>query len=209
MNIWWYILTIVHSLSFGSVTLTDRTTPREGIGGEREEIKYYCFRAFYLLPYYGILAQNKGKKGGAGFISAKTKSTFYASVTCCYTWFSRVCYPGHKSNNQWLRTELCPMWIQRKLRDSVGWVKQAPVIIAVGFFLAKLAGILDQSASHWSFLFIGYWIIRALPLRNKQHLMLKCSHKFPSWEFLNYARREYSSGQSVQMDALKCSWLRQ
>ena len=42
---------------------------------------------------------------------------------------------------------LCEL-IQRKLRDSVGWVKQAPVIVAVGFFLAELAGILDQSASH-------------------------------------------------------------
>lgn len=149
----------------------------------------------------------KVRKGVLDFISAETKSTFYASVICCSTCFSRACYPGHKSNSQWLRTELCPMWIHRKPQDNVDWVKQAPVIIAVGFFLAELAGILDHSASHWSFLFIDYWIIRALPLRNKQHLMLKCSHKFPSWEFLNYAQWEYSSGQSVQMDALKYSWL--
>lgn len=104
-----------------------------------------------------------------------------------------------------LRSVLCEFTVS--LTVSVGWAKQAPVFTAVGLFLAQLAGILDHSASHWSFLFIDYWIIRVLPLCNKQHLMLKCSHKFYSWEFSSYTQREYSSGQSVQMDALKYSWL--
>lgn len=48
--IWWYVLTIVYSLSFGSVTLVDRTMTEGGYSGEKEEVKYYCFWAFYLLP---------------------------------------------------------------------------------------------------------------------------------------------------------------
>lgn len=161
--IWWYVLTIVYSVSFGSVTLVDRTMTEGGYRwGKRGDKILLLFGPFTSYPSKEPSHKAKVRKGVLTFIFAKTKSTFYASVLCCCTWFSRTCYPGHKSNSQWLRTELCPMWIHCEPQDSVDWVKQAPVTIDVGFFLAELAGILDHSASHWSFLFIDYWIIRAL-----------------------------------------------